>query len=437
MEYRYSLLVLVTTAFIFLFTNCTQQPKISERDVAHTIEILSANSMKGRHAFDDKISEAANFISSEFSDIGITPLPGQDGFRQNFTLYSIKPKDSDVVINNTTLDSKYYFGLINTQDIVWNVGNTDIENITEKEDYRKKFREFSQDDKSSVIIVDENHKMLFHRYRSYFSRSNQTFELDSKPNDVFVLYNKDINTFKIEFNNQVETIDLYNVAGMIEGKRKDEIVLFSAHYDHIGVVSPVEEDSIANGANDNASGVSAVIELARYFKQLPKPERTIYFVGFTAEEAGGYGAKYFSRQLNPEEIVAMFNIEMIGKPAVEGPNTAWITGFEKSTFGEILQNSVSDSNFVFYPDPYPNQNLFYRSDNATLAALGVPAHTISTTPIDVDQDYHKVSDEFKTLDISHTTNTIGAIAKAAKVIISAEQTPTRISTDEENLSSNN
>lgn len=119
---------------------------------------------------------------------------------------------------------------------------------------------------------------------------------------------------------------------------------------------------------------------------------------------------------------------MIGKPAVSGPNSAWITGFERSTFGEILSESAHNSNYEFYPDPYPNQNLFYRSDNAVLARLGVPAHSISTTPIDVDRDYHEVTDEFDTIDISHLNNTIHAIAKAAEIIISGRATPTRVDT---------
>ncbi|NNE35284.1 MAG: M28 family peptidase, partial [Rhodothermales bacterium] len=150
------------------------------------------------------------------------------------------------------------------------------------------------------------------------------------------------------------------------------------------------------------------------------------FAAFTAEEMGGYGSRYFSQQLNPDQIVAMFNIEMIGKPAVSGPNSAWITGFDRSDFGTILQRAVEGTEYEFYADPYPTQNLFYRSDNATLARLGVPAHSISTTPIDVDQDYHKVSDEIETLHLDHLTNTIKAIAAGAKTIVSGEQTPTRV-----------
>ncbi len=225
-----------------------------------------------------------------------------------------------------------------------------------------------------------------------------------------------------------EEYELANVVGMISGNRTDEFVLFSAHYDHIGIRGD-GEDTIANGANDNASGTTAVIELARYFKGRPTPERTLLFVAFTAEERGGFGSRHFSEQLDPDQIVAMFNIEMIGKPAVSGPNTAWITGFERSSFGEILQRAVEGTPYEFYADPYPDQNLFFRSDNATLARLGVPAHTISTTPIDVDPDYHQVTDEVETLDLDHMTDTIRAIAMAGATIISGEETPTRVDPD--------
>jgi Zn-dependent M28 family amino/carboxypeptidase len=156
------------------------------------------------------------------------------------------------------------------------------------------------------------------------------------------------------------------------------------------------------------------------------------FAAFTGEESGGFGSTHFSQQLDPDRIVAMFNIEMIGKPATDGPNTAWITGFERSTFGEILQRAVEGTQYRFYADPYPDQNLFYRSDNATLARLGVPAHSISTTPIDVDPDYHQVTDHVETLDLDHLTSTIVAIAAGARTIVSGDETPTRVDTTQVN-----
>jgi Zn-dependent M28 family amino/carboxypeptidase len=153
------------------------------------------------------------------------------------------------------------------------------------------------------------------------------------------------------------------------------------------------------------------------------------FATFTAEESGGFGSQYLSRQLDPGQIVAMFNIEMIGKPGVEHPNLVWITGFDETDFGEILQQAVvGDSGYSFGADPYPDQNLFYRSDNAVFARLGVPAHSISTTSMESDEDYHHPSDEIETLDPEHMTATIRAIARGAMPIVSGKATPTRVDT---------
>lgn len=220
---------------------------------------------------------------------------------------------------------------------------------------------------------------------------------------------------------------LFNVAGMIPGKSKAaELVVFSGHYDHLGIVKGDEQDSIANGADDDASGITAMIALAKYYKALNNNERTLIFVAFTAEESGGFGSRHFSKKLNPDQVVAMFNIEMIGKESKFGKNAAFITGFDKSDFGKILQRNLKGTEFTFHPDPYIRQNLFYRSDNATLAALGVPAHTISTDQIDIDKFYHTVKDEYSTLDTQNILATIKAIAKSAISIIKGTDTPTRI-----------
>lgn len=220
---------------------------------------------------------------------------------------------------------------------------------------------------------------------------------------------------------------LFNVVGMIPGKSKaKEIVVFSGHYDHLGIIKAEGQDSIANGADDDASGTTAVIALAKYYKALNNNERTLIFVAFTAEEIGGFGAKHFSKNLEPDDVAAMFNIEMIGKESKFGKNTAFITGFDKSDFGKILQSNLKGTEFTFHPDPYPKQNLFYRSDNATLAALGVPAHTISTDKIDTDPYYHTVKDEYETLDSANILATIKGIAKSAISIVRGSDTPSRI-----------
>jgi Zn-dependent M28 family amino/carboxypeptidase len=129
--------------------------------------------------------------------------------------------------------------------------------------------------------------------------------------------------FIIEAKHEITEQKLANVVGMIPGKsRKDEYVVFSGHYDHLGVGKPVEGDSIFNGANDDAAGTTAVIMLAKYFKALKNNERTIVFAAFTAEEIGGFGSQYFSRQFDADKVMAMFNIEMIGTESKWGKNSA-------------------------------------------------------------------------------------------------------------------
>jgi len=225
---------------------------------------------------------------------------------------------------------------------------------------------------------------------------------------------------------------LFNIVGIIPGQSKpQEFVIFSAHYDHLGMIKTNERDRIANGADDNASGVAAVLALAKYYKSLNNNARTLIFVAFTAEETGGFGAQHFSKKINPSTVVAMFNIEMIGKESKFGRNSAFITGYEKSDLGPILQKNLAGTTFTLHPDPYPEQNLFYRSDNATFAALGIPAHTISTDKIDVDTLYHTVKDEYETLNVDHVQLTIQAIAKAAETIIKGIDTPCRIKREED------
>jgi hypothetical protein len=222
--------------------------------------------------------------------------------------------------------------------------------------------------------------------------------------------------------------NLTNLIGIIPGSTKpDEYVIFSAHYDHLGIGNPdASGDSIYNGANDDASGITAVIELANYFYKLHSNKRTIVFVAFTAEEIGEYGSLYFSKTIDAEKVVAMFNIEMIGTRSKWGANSAYITGYDKSNVGAILQKNVSNSSFTFYPDPYPQQKLFLRSDNAPLAKLGIPAHTISSAKMDSEKLYHNRGDEIETLDLDNMTEIIRAIGRGAGSVVSGADTPVRV-----------
>ncbi|NVJ89218.1 MAG: M20/M25/M40 family metallo-hydrolase [Flavobacteriaceae bacterium] len=221
-----------------------------------------------------------------------------------------------------------------------------------------------------------------------------------------------------------------NIIGVLEGKsKKDEYVVISAHYDHLGMKPNGEGDVIYNGANDDASGVTGVLTLAEYYKKQGN-ERTIVFIAFTAEEMGLVGSTHFGKGIDASKFVAGINLEMIGKTPSFGPNTAWLTGFERSDFGKIVQKNLEGTGYKLFPDPYIKFRLFFRSDNASLARLGVPSHTFSTTAIDKDKDYHQLSDEAETLNMTIITQTIQAVAKGTQSIINGIDTPSRIVLEE-------
>lgn len=408
--------------------SCQKEAVIDQVEVTRIITTLAADDMEGRMIFTPGIEKASRFIESEFEKIGLEYLDGLDSYKQQFNMYSLTNESATVSLNGKSVASDNVLSMVNAESMLMNdVANTNILVVGADDNLQAKVGEARGMEGKTLMLINEKHADLFGRYKGFFSRPSSVMQLDDKNGMVMVLTNvKSVKSLDVEVKNAMEAKSLNNVAGQITGNRPNEIVLFSAHYDHLGIRGD-GEDKIFNGANDDASGTTAVMTLAKYFKDTgKKPERTIMFVAFTAEESGGFGSTYFSQKLNPDEIVAMFNIEMIGTSAKAGTNSAWITGFDKSNFGELLQKAVEGTEYKFYADPYPTQNLFYRSDNATLARLGVPAHSISTTQIDIDPYYHQASDEVSTIDLDHMTNTIKALAAAATRMISGEDTPTRV-----------
>jgi hypothetical protein len=376
---------------------------IKQDDVERIIKTLSADDMQGRATFTPGIEKAAQFIESEYKNIGLKPLEGNTGYRQNFTMTRITAVKTLASINGKVISPDSVFTSTSATSLEW-TNNSDVQivKLTADKNFRTEYAGYLQSGKKMLINDDQAL--------------------------VFVLgKHDDIKSFDVSYTGKKEELPLFNVAGIIPGKTKpNEYVVFSGHYDHLGILKPVQGDSIANGADDDASGTTAVIELARYFKKLHNNARTLVFVAFTAEEIGEFGSQHFAKTVDPDKVVAMFNIEMIGKASKFGENSAFITGFERSDFGTILQKNLEGTAFKFYPDPYPQQNLFYRSDNASLAAVGVPAHTISTDQIDVDKYYHTVKDELSTLDVTNVTSTIRAIALSSRGIVSGEDTPKRV-----------
>ena len=406
---------------------------ISQDDVTRIIKTLSADDMQGRATFTPGIEKAAKFIESEYTQAGLKPMTGNTGYRQNFSMTRTTPLKTTVSINGKSVTADSIFTSADASFNWSNSNDVQVVQVGAEKNFRDQYRAASKSGKKMLILVDPHFEALFKRIRDYTLRGNVSFKPNKDQALVFVLGKFDnVKSFEVSYDSKSEALPLFNVAGIIPGKSKpDEYVVFSGHYDHLGILKAMEGDSIANGADDDASGTTAVISLAKYYKKLNNNARTLIFVAFTAEEIGEYGSQYFATQVNPDKVVAMFNIEMIGKASKFGENSAFITGFERSDFGTILQNNLQGTVFKFHPDPYPDQNLFYRSDNASLAEKGVPAHTISTDQIDIDKLYHTVKDEFSSLDVSNITSTIRAIALSSRSIVSGKDTPTRVAKLEE------
>lgn len=402
-------------------------PAVERTDVERIVSTLASDEMRGREAFSEDALRAADFIAQEFADAGLETLDGADGYLQRFDVLAYSMAPAQAVVDGQPLSPDRFQVRYGRPTIDWSTGDVEVVVVGPDDDPTGTAVAVANAGIDALVLIDRMHEEPFRTIAQLYRRPTQHVSGTETGTAVVALVDGTAeSTYRIRAAADVLERPVVNVVGRIPGRRSDEYVLFSAHYDHLGIQRALEGDSIANGANDDASGVAAVISLANYFAAQGTPERTLLFAAFTAEEAGGFGSRYFSSRLDPDEIVAMFNIEMIGKPAVSGPNTAWITGFDRSSFGTILQEAVEGTEYEFYPDPYPQLNLFYRSDNAMLAALGVPAHSISTTPIDVDRDYHQVTDEVDTLDFDHLANTVRAIARGAETIVSGEATPTRV-----------
>ena len=422
--------IFLTTAAIFvtLLTFSQNIDKIINIAEVERIEkTLSADDMQGRRTFTAGIDKAAEFIESEFSKNKLKFLGNEKSYLQNFIMTKVKPLQIIGLLDNDSLNSANVAANTTATEININsFANYEVVKVKKEDDLFKIVLPLISLEKNIILLIDTAHSKRFKNLKQFVG--NAKFQTASS--QLFILTsNLAPASIKLHIQNEVIEQKLKNVVGVLPGKsKKDEYVIFSGHYDHLGIGKPNnEQDSIFNGANDDAAGTTAMILLSKYFSLLKeKNERTIIFVAFTAEEVGGFGSRYFSKQLNADKIMAMFNIEMIGTESKWGTSSAYITGFEKSNMGKILQANLADSKFKFEPDPYPKQNLFYRSDNATLAELGVPAHTISTSKMDSEKFYHTVNDEIETLDMTNMTEIIKAIALSSKSIVSGKDTPSRV-----------
>ncbi len=218
----------------------------------------------------------------------------------------------------------------------------------------------------------------------------------------------------------------YNIVGYLPGRDKnlkDEFVIVGAHYDHIGIDTTAIEDKIANGANDNASGTTAVLELAKYFGRAKSNKRSMLFVLFSAEEKGLLGSIHLAKRLKDQNfnLYVMLNFEMIGVPMVNKDYSLYLTGFERSNLAEVA-NDFAGEKLVGYLPKAQEFSLFQRSDNFPFhQVFNVPSQTFCSFDFTNFDYYHKPGDEVHRMDLEHMTTVINKMIPVFEGIVNTDE----------------
>lgn len=215
----------------------------------------------------------------------------------------------------------------------------------------------------------------------------------------------------LSFTNRTKTSESKNVAGLVRGTEKpDEVIIYSAHWDHLGIGSPVDGDSIYNGAVDNATGTAALLEIARAFAgNNKKPKRSVLFLAVTAEEQGLLGSAYYAEHpiFPPSKTVADINMDAF--MSIGEMKDLTIVGYGQSDLDDMTTKLAENQGRYIIPDPEPGAGHFFRSDHFNFAKVGIPALYASgsyehmTKGVEyakekseayVSHDYHQPSDEY-------------------------------------------
>lgn len=222
-------------------------------------------------------------------------------------------------------------------------------------------------------------------------------------------------------------VKVRNVGAVLRGRDPEaakKAVLFTGHLDHIGTSAPQNGDSVFNGADDDATGCTAVMLLARAYAALPQaPRHSTIFMTWWGEEKGLLGSKQFAS--DPawplEDILCNINIEMIGRPPAEGRAASWVTGWSKSDLGPLMALGAERADIRIYEHPQLSARLYGSSDNWSLAQKGVIAHSFSASSL--HKDYHGLGDEWTKIDASNMARVIQGLFAGSLPIAEGLLTP--------------
>lgn len=441
---------------------------LSQSTIEGHIYFLASDELKGRETGSPEIDIAAEYLATTLRRFGVQPVPGaKEGYFQPLELETVQPATS----------KKFALGDFKTEDVIM-ISGANLESAMEvvfvnyglEEDYKKKDvtgnlvialvgKEGSVDpnsifrlarsksaiaeEKGAAGLVEVNtfEAGIWNRVTDYFGTPTIKAKAEEE-SDFIHLWLRDngeqLLTAAKKKKASAEVliegmarmpIPAKNVVGMVEGtdpKLKDEFVIYSAHYDHIGIGQPnAEGDSIYNGARDNAVGVVTVLSAAESIAKNPT-KRSALFILFTGEEKGLLGSKWYAdHPLIPlNQMVYCFNSDNGG---YNDTSVATIVGLGRTTAAGHIKTACKEFGLEAIDDPAPEQGLFDRSDNVSFAAKGVPAPTFSlgfrAFDAEIRKYYHQASDNPDNLDYEYLTKFFGAYVMACRLIANDAVTP--------------
>jgi aminopeptidase YwaD len=433
-----------------------QSSKVDERRVRAHMKFLAGDAMQGRGSGTQYEWIAAEYVGSQFMQYGLEAagdkdFDGMPGYVQTVNNSRASFAESPTIRYGTTTlthgdemvvlrtNSGAAFG--NLQKI--SIGETPAAGsavfLRSKEgDDPRAIQQAAQAMTAagaSIVIVEETPQWRAN-WANYAGRriSYTVASLTPRPSATIIVskaaaaaISQMADGTRVDFGGKlapVQTSQTWNAIGKITGSDAglgSEAIVLSSHLDHLGVrTNAPDDDKIFNGADDDASGTVAVIELARILGSGKRPKRTVYFVSFGSEEAGGIGSRHFVDNLPfaKEKLIANLQWEMIGRPdAKVKPEELWLTGYERSNLGPELAKRGAK----LVQDPHPTENFFQRSDNYTLARQGIVAHTVSS--FGLHTDYHRAGDELDTIDFVHMTRSINSLVGPIEWLINSDFRP--------------
>ncbi len=469
-KYWYSLGLMLSLSFS---ANAQKQDIESKFDNKRAIDhftYLASDDLMGRYPIRPEISLAYNYIADQLKDAGAKPLPGADGYFQNIPFVLSAPPTTGqitlgdsiytqgnnlLVINGESLSGEYElvdvgYGMESDYEgkdlegkiAVTNVGAPDRFGPADLFSLGAQKKTFAMKSGAVGIIERFNVPSVPWQLVSNFLNRSQLSVGDGNSDPLPYLWIKDLGNDLKEVlasgdaNAQVEiegkvnkTIEGKNVMAFIEGtdpELKNEYVMLSAHYDHVGVGQPdASGDTIYNGARDNAVGTVAVINAANYLAQNP-PKRSVLLALWTAEEKGLLGSAYFAE--NPliplDQIIYNLNIDNGG---YNDTSVITVIGLGRTSGDQEIVEAVEAFGLKAIEDPSPAQGLYDRSDNVNFAKKGIPAPTFSLgfTAFDdeINKYYHKAGDSVESFDLDYAVLYWKAYILAAQNMANISERP--------------